>query len=470
MKQLQPSDLQVDPRLGPALATFRANLTDIQTGLQKIQSFLSIAPTLLGIGQPASFLIEQLDSTEIRPSGGFIGSYGIATFANGQLTNIQMSDTYLLDNAFLDTGQSISYPPAYEWFPLVPSWSLRDSNLDADFPTAAQYAEQLYHTEGGTVSLQGVIAITPWFIKDALKITGPIYLPEYDETITPQNFIDRIHSHQLNEEWQGGDVPSPDGHSSVRKRFTEILFEYFFTRVRQVAPTAMSQFVSLLYTSLHTKDLQIYFNAGAGEDLLQQYQVASTIQAPTGDSLFIVDANINANKSNSFITYTLQDQVAIHASGNAVHHTTLTYSWSDSPESKQNDYGNKSSYIDYIRIYIPPGSTLLTQNGWSPHRTSIAFNRKVLAGTFTIPSGQTGVVSLNWVVNGAATHDANGWHYHYLVQRQPGITWHQNLQVTLPSCTRSAHSSDKLAFNKGGSGTLNQDLTTDLNVDVSYNC
>src|SRR5262249_11059633 len=144
--------------------------------------------------------------------------------------------------------------------------------------------------------------------------------------------------------------------SSIRKRFTEILFEYFFARVRQIAPTAMSQFVSLLYSSLHTKDLQIYLNAPAGETLLQHSQIASTIQAPAGDSLLVVDANVNGNKDNNFIHYTLQDQVAIDASGNTFHHTTLTYNWPYTQESVLNNYGDTSRYVNYGRIYLPPNS------------------------------------------------------------------------------------------------------------------
>ncbi len=138
---------------------------------------LPALPTLLGIGTPAHFLLEILDSTELRPGGGFIGNYGIATFHGGRLTTAHITDTYLLDKPFESAGHTIPYPPAYSWFAhyLAPSsWSLRDSNLDADFPTAARYGESNYEREGGNVPLQGVIAITPSFIEQVLNITGPI--------------------------------------------------------------------------------------------------------------------------------------------------------------------------------------------------------------------------------------------------------------------------------------------------------
>jgi hypothetical protein len=463
--QLQPSDLQVDARLGPAVATFRTILPRLQTGLQVIQTVLSVAPTLLGIVQPASFLIEQLDSTELRPGGGFIGNYGIATILGGKLTNVHMTDTYLLDKPFEYSGHSIPYPSAYQWFSkyLAPaSWSLRDSNLDADFPTAARYAEQIYQTEGGSVPLQGVIAITPWFIQNALKITGPIYVNEYHESITAQNLVDRIHFHQLQEDVQGGDTPSPDGHSSLRKRFTELLFEHFFAKVRQVWFTAPWQFANLFHNSLLTKDFQIYLNSNVQESLLQSFKVASTIQSPQGDGLFIVDANVSGGKPNNFIHYNLQDEVSIDASGNALHKTKLTYFWPASTDEFQNGFGSQSLYHDYIRIYIPSNSVLVAQNGVIPEGMSEAFGRNVWAGLFILPYGQSRTITLSWIVHSAAMHDAQGWHYHYLIQRQAGIIWHVNFQVTLPFCAHIA--------NKQHNWTSNQYLITDLNIGVNYNC
>ena len=471
IKQLQPADLQLDARLGPAVAAFRSQGSLIATSLQDMQSLLSVAPALLGTGQPAAYLIEQLDSTELRPGGGFIGNYGIATFTGGQLAGIHMQDTYLLDNAYQAAGHSTPLPAEYSWYTLAPTYTLRDSNLDADFPTVARYGEQQYHTEGGNVALQGVIAITPWFIQNALKITGPIAVPEYNETITAQNLVDRIHYYQLQEAaLKAGDVPSPDGHSSLRKRFTEILFEHFFERLRQVAPTAMPQIFSLLTSSLHTKDLQIYLNPPAGEKLLLQYHLAADIQAPAGDSLMVVDANIQSNKANYFMTYTLQDQITLDSAGNATHHTVLTYNWPQSQANQQNDYGHTDAYTDYVRVYIPSGSTIQAQSGWEPKGTSTAFKREVVAGLFTLPAGQTGVIDLTWTVHAAASHDAHGWHYHYLLQKQAGITWKLNIPLKLPACSRNVQSTNKAAFEHGQSGSIQQALTTDLNIDVNYTC
>jgi len=131
---LQPGDVSFDAHLAKLLQEFRANIPTIRAALSEVDQVLPALPTLLGIGVPAHYLLEILDSSELRPGGGFIGNYGIATVSGARLTSAHITDVDLLDKPFEFAGHTIPYPPAYSWFTfLAPSsWSLRDSNLDAD--------------------------------------------------------------------------------------------------------------------------------------------------------------------------------------------------------------------------------------------------------------------------------------------------------------------------------------------------
>jgi len=104
---LQPGDLQLDPRLGKLVATFHKDLPRIQAWFATVEQLLPVAPTLLGIGTPANYLVEVLDSTELRPGGGFIGNYGIVTLSGGRLAAAHITDTYLLDRPYVAAGKSI---------------------------------------------------------------------------------------------------------------------------------------------------------------------------------------------------------------------------------------------------------------------------------------------------------------------------------------------------------------------------
>nr|HET6905117.1 DUF4012 domain-containing protein [Ktedonobacteraceae bacterium] len=387
--------------------------------------------------------------------------------SGGRLTAAHITDTDLLDKPFEFAGNTIPYPTAYTWFGLSPrSWSFRDSNLDADFPTAARYGEETYVQEGGKVPVQGVIAITPALIQHALAITGPInMLPEYNETVTAQNLIERIHFHQLGPGAGSELIPSPDGHSTLRKRFTELLGEHFLASVQRLPSAGLSQLLLLVASSVRSKDLQIYFNSRIAENMLHRFHLDAAIESPASDSLFVVDANEAANKANGFIISTLDDQVTIDDEGNVIHHATLNYAWTIAGQN----YGN-SVYRDYVRVYLPPGSILLMQNGWEPRGTSSAFNRKVWMGFFTLSYRQTRTITLVWEVPAAASKDRSGWHYQYLIQRQAGVLWKLNLHMVLPLCGVLTNRWGGLESSDKQQAKLTQTITQDLNIGTDYVC
>ena len=462
---IPPIDLQIDPSISKYFVTFQREIPLLQTWLETFEKLLPIAPALLGIGTPTNYLIEILDSTELRPGGGFLGSYGIAIITGGRLTSVHISDTYLLDNAYRATGNIIPLPSSYTWFDIAPDWSLRDSNLEADFPTSARYAEEIYMREGGKVPIQGVIAMTPMLIEQSLEITGPINVPEYHEIVTSRNLLDRIHYYLLGPGYQGGSVPSPDGLSSVNQHFVAVLAEHFLARVRQLPNAALSKFLQLMISSLHTKDLQLYLNLRTAENFLQTYHLDASIQAPAGESLFVVDANIGVDKANSFINTTLNDQVTIDTRGNTIHHTTISYAW----VTKGLIYGSPL-YRDYVRVYIPPQSMLQKQNGWQPRGTSQAFGRQVWAGFFTLSYGQTNTITLLWMDPGAAKKDVKGWHYQYLIQREAGSRWKIDLHMILPTCAEITNKWGGLVSSNMHAATITQTLEEDMNLGVDYVC
>ena len=86
VKTLQPADVQFDARIGKAVALFHHYLPTVQAFLDEADQLLPVLPGLLGINLPAYFLVEILDSTQLRPGGGFIKDYGFATFQGGRLS------------------------------------------------------------------------------------------------------------------------------------------------------------------------------------------------------------------------------------------------------------------------------------------------------------------------------------------------------------------------------------------------
>ena len=464
---LRPGDLRFNAYLGKAVAQFHYYLPFLQTLLQEADQLLPAIPALLGISAPAYYLVELLDTTELRPGGGFIKDYGFATLIGGRLSAAHISDANLLDATFTQSGQTLSLPAGYRWFNQVTdSWSLRDSNLDADFPTAARYAEQNYSSEHARVDLQGVLAITPALMANALAITGPIGIPELHQTVTTRNLVDLIHYYQYGpgSHRQSGGILSPGENADGSRNFTELLAQQFLVRLHQLPASDFPRLLQVIITSLQTKDLQIYFNAPAAENLLQSLNAGATIQPSAGDSFFVVDANISANHVNQLLTKTMDDQVTIDGDGNATHHTTLRYAWLTNGEA----FG-PPTYSDYVRVYVPSGSSLQGQQGWQPRGTSHAFGREVWAGSFSLSHGETLTISLTWTAKGAAKKDSAGWHYQYLVQHQAGSSWRLNVRVTVPSCVGRTPTG-MIRLGNGQTAALNQFLVKDTPMHLDYRC
>ena len=463
--QVQPGDLQVEPGLGKMLGEFRTYLPLIQQGMGQVTSLFPVLPALLGIGTPANYLIEILDSTELRPGGGFIGNYGILSLSGGQVTSVRVTDTYLLDYTY-DRNHYIHRP--YGWFTLAykPGWGLRDSNLDADFPTSARNGEMLFNMEGGNVPLSGVIAITPAVIEQVLILTGPVAVPEYHELVTAQNFVDLIHYYQS----KGDDIPSADGLSSVRKHFTALLGQYLFARIRKLPVSLLPKLAGLLLNSLQTKDVQVYFNPVAAEKVLQFYGVDDAVTKLPGDGIFVVDANLAQDKANAFLLTTVNDQVTIDQSGTAYHRTVIRFTWTKAGLTGQ-DFHGTTHYKAYVRVYVPAGGILDTRGGWSgPYDRGVISGRAFWGGYFLLNYPLAGSITLAWRVTGAAHKDGHGWHYIYSMQRQAGAMEAMNLQVTLPPCAAIYHASPGVTVESKGQAQLAQGLSRDTDVTIDYLC
>lgn len=471
LNALQPSDLSFDPKIGAQLAKLKAELPTIRQDLQEGQVFLGVAGTLLGVGAPTNYLVELLDSTELRPGGGFIGNIGIMTLQNAILSSLHVKDVDLLDRPFEFAGGYIPFPSQYQWFPLVTNWSVRDSNLDADFPTDARNAETNYRLEGGTDKVQGVISITPWVIQKALAITGPIYVPEFNETVTPSNLVNLIHLHQLGPGHGSEYVPDPGSLSSQRKKFTAYLFTHFMARVKAILSAKRSQFIKLAVSAFATKDVQIYFDNPTAEQIMRKHNMASTVNAPaTGDSLFVVDANVIANKANDFITYNMNDKVTIDKNGDATHTLTLAYNWPTSAASAANDYGSKYFYRDYVRVYVPPKATLISQSGWAYVGQGSAFGRTTFAGYLSLWYGGAQTITVSWKVPNAAVQVGNSWSYQELIQHQAGNLWTATMSVR-PACGQISGVTAPWAINTGSaSATFKAQLAEDKSYSMTYAC
>ena len=96
-------------------------------------SALTVAPQLLGMDRPRTYLVLALNEDELRPGGGFITGVGEIRVQAGKVITMTFRDSYAVD----DFTQPYPDPPEpmrrYMGLDLL---VLRDSNWSPDFPTA----------------------------------------------------------------------------------------------------------------------------------------------------------------------------------------------------------------------------------------------------------------------------------------------------------------------------------------------
>ncbi|MEO7000308.1 MAG: DUF4012 domain-containing protein [Ktedonobacterales bacterium] len=346
----------------------------------ELKTLLDAAPGLLGIGQPAYYLVVAMDRTELRAGGGFQGNYGILEIKGGRQSKtpaLSLGDVYPLDAAYAlanpetppagsSCGHTTPEPPEYYWWWPVRcdpkyGWGLRDSNLSPDFPTNAQTAMQIVQDTPNQVPngahLAGEIAFTPVLIEDLLSLTGSITLKQYHVTVTPQNLEATIHYFQLVYPNQG-----------ERKQFTHLLSATLLARIKSLHSAQLKSVLTLVEHAILTKDLQIYLADPRAELILRQLGLASSVNTGGGDGFFVVDTNNGANKANIYITEQQTDLVTLLPNGGALHHLHISVTY-----NKQGTVYNLDTpfedYSDIQRTYVPGDATLLGWSGFVPPNT-----------------------------------------------------------------------------------------------------
>ncbi|HEX8034013.1 MAG TPA: DUF4012 domain-containing protein, partial [Ktedonobacterales bacterium] len=389
---LDPNALPSQLKPGSKYYQYLQLLPTGQAALSELNTLLDSAPALLGIGQPANYLVVAMDRTELRPIGGFMGNYGFLTLEGGKQSKtnqLSLKNTYDIDKNYYDSLVTAAdkqnpsncinmgpQPPQYFWwFPYgrgdpacTIAWGLRDSGLSPDFPTNARNAMQIVRDTPGQVpnngKLQGMIAFTPVLIEMLLdpKVLGPLSLPQYKPTpVTAESLEHDIHEYQL-----GGKAKA----DTDRKSFTHDLAAALLNKIKTLHGSELKPILTVAEKAIKDKELQIYFDDPHAELILRQLGLASTINTGSGDGFFVVDTNDSGNKSNAYVTETQTDYVTLLPNGGALHHLRIAVTYQKGGRNIFNpvDPGQIpfDDYSDVQRTYLPADATILGYSGLNP--------------------------------------------------------------------------------------------------------
>lgn len=464
----------------------KENLPKVKQLIDRSLPMIRVIPKVVGFDQPKSYLFLLQNNSELRPTGGFIGTYGILNLQDGEIREFQTDNIYNLDRA---TQHVLKEPAPWQIAKYLEqkNWSLRDINWSPDFPTTAEKALYMYQEEnrilqeirasGGQITgegdivltdtipfqdVDGVIAVTPEIIQEILKLTGPIAVEGI--MFTDENLTEQL------EFYVGREYKALGLSLSERKEIIKKLADQIKLKLLSLPFHRVTDILEIAYKSLDQKQILIYVKDPELQELVRERGWAGEIKNTDNDYLMVVDSNMASLKTdqfvNRFINYSLNWQ-----GDDLIAKTTITY-------KNEGDFTWKSTRLrTYSRVYVPLGSQLISSSGamendklkdpeGNPGEIEVAeeFNKTYFGAFISIEPHEIGVLSFEYKLPERIKEQIRRNNYNLLVQKQPGVIHNLTLDLNFDKTIKSANPAELESefFN------TSYDLETQLNQDKEF--
>ncbi|MDA3815444.1 MAG: DUF4012 domain-containing protein [Patescibacteria group bacterium] len=301
---------------------------------------------IFGFRGVRKYLIVFQNNQEMRATGGFIGSYGVLEMNDGKVKNLFIEGIYNPDGQLRE--KVVPPKPIQK---ISAAWSTHDANWFPDFPTSAEKIAWFYEKTGGP-TVDGVIAVTPTVMQKLLEITGPIEMPEYDTTINEENFIENTQSEvELDYDKQ---------ENKPKKFLADLAPKVLESLLVDKDMSSLSRTLRVFSESLKEKHILIYsFNYNVQKVISEQGWSGEVLQ--TGkDYLMVINSNINGFKTDGVVDEKIDHKSEIQPDGSIINTVKITRHHNGGDYDYE--WWNKVN-SDYMRIYVPKGSQLLSVEG-----------------------------------------------------------------------------------------------------------
>ncbi len=372
-------------------------------------------PDILGVNGKKTYLVLLQNNMELRPTGGFIGSFALVTLDGWKISDITIQDVYSAD------GQLKGYikpPDPIKDYLNEANWFLRDSNWDPDFPTSAQRAEWFLDKEID-VSVDGVISIDLEPVKDLLKVYGPLLLSDYNVTLDEENFYEKTQVEAEKEFFPG----------SYRKSgFLTAIARNLTDEIVDLNEEGALNILEIFYKNLNQKHIQIFFHDKGVQSVISDMGWDGSVDRPNcsgncySDWFGLVEANLGVNKSNYYIKRGYSLNVLLQNDTVVKKSLMTTYVNSANPE-----LGPKAIYKTYTRLLVSPDAeidSIYLVNGESKEElrydTGLINGRKEIGFFMQIPPGSERSLYVDWTNKTGVNKDSEG-QYRILWRKQSGV-------------------------------------------------
>jgi hypothetical protein len=388
------------------------DVSTLRTKIFYVRDLVAELPWLLGDTEKRLYLILFQNNMELRPTGGYIGSFALVNIQDGKLIDLEVQDVFSADGQLKG---HVEPPEPIKKYLGEAGWFLRDSNWDPEFSISAQRAEWFLDKEIG-ISLDGVIGIDLEAVKKLLDVTGEIKLEDYSKTISSNNLFDETRS-QIEQNFFPG--------SRTKASFLTSLSSSLLSKISEPSGVSRVDLARAIILGLEEKNIQVFLHNGRALKSIELLGWAGGLPTTScgetcfGDWVGISEANVGVNKANYYIERSVD--LSINLNEEQVKRT-LTITWRN---KAPRGAGEKGRYKAYVRLLAPGGGNFgegqkrLGQSvvGFVPETQNIRGHEE--AGTIVeVFPGESSTLSFNWI-HPAELSSQTG-EYVLNVRKQPG--------------------------------------------------
>lgn len=451
----------------PYLIKAHGQIDQILSSTSMALPAIGLLPDLLGYHGEKHYLLVFENNMELRPTGGFIGSYGIITVKNGEIENIFTDDVYNLDK--LSEGKLFEPAPRpMTIYNKQALWYMRDANFAPAWPDSAKKIVDFFHIERRNAnlsdqSIDGVIAITPDFIANLLEVLGPI--ETHGITFSATNFAMDL------EKFVEGGFEAKNIPYEERKSIIGVLSKTIISRMETTSATDFTKLWLAFKKNIDQKNILVYMFDDHVQKYFSDQNWAGEIRQTDGDYLMLIDSNFASLKTDAVMERAIKRSLTINKNGDLLAHLEITYH-----HNGQFVKNLITRYRTYAKVYVPQGTwfesgMIKDENG----ETNLDMLQDLEYGTennktfvtyfLIIEPGTSKTMILNYKLPAYLQAKYENGDYSLLVQKQPGTSGHKlgidlNLNQEI-----SAYQSAELPSNFHGQ-TISWD--SDLMVDREF--
>lgn len=375
---------EIDPANLPD--AYRTKFTTLakQAGLltDNLSNFVATGEKLkevLGLSRDKRYLLVFQNNSELRASGGFIGSYALIDFRDGKIRNLEVPGGGSYDT---EGGMKVSVAAPEPLWLVSPAWHFWDANWWPDWPTTAQNLMWFYEKSDGP-SVDGVIGITPTVVERLLEITGPIDLTaEYGLTIDSNNFWETVqkiteqknlaktnpasvsHLPESSLPVQSS-LPLQQGLEVNSANKPKKIIGDLMAKILEVLPQKLNQknllkIIAVFEENMSEKQILLYFTDPTLQSEVASHNWAGEVKKTDKDYLMVVNTNIAGQKSDRLMSEKIDQSSVASSDGTIINTVTITRTHTGLKNEPLTGVRN----VDWLRVYVPEGSELLSAEGF----------------------------------------------------------------------------------------------------------